>query len=410
MIFKLAWRSIWRNKRRTIITAASIGLGLGVAILFIAFAEGVYVQIINDSVRMQAGHLTLEHPEYRDAPAVNLFLADSADMRRTIDQMDEVEITKLMILGQGVAKTGLATTGVGLVGVEPGRELITSPLVSRIIKGRYLNDSDGSKVVVGEALAKRLHLKVGKKMVITTNDVEGSLTEELCRVVGIFRTGVEEVDGYMVQASIGFLRKLYGLPEGAATQLGVVLKNANTQKKVSKKLTALFGNEDTAVRSWREIMPGLASYIKMDKGSNIILQAILIFLVLFTIFNTISMSIMERQKEFAVLKAIGTGPWFLRFQLLMESALIGLIGCILGIVIGGAVSFYLQVQGLDISFMLEEGLSISGFAVSPRIHADVTLGLLLGMGGLVMIATLLLSLIPMGQATRIKIADTLRSS
>ncbi|MBW2052970.1 MAG: hypothetical protein JRF41_09355, partial [Deltaproteobacteria bacterium] len=109
MIVRLAWRSIWRNRRRTLITVSSIGLGLTCAIFFIAMADGVYVQLINDAVRMQAGHVTLEHPEYRDAPAIDLYLPDTRALRTQIEKMINVERTKLLILGQGVAKSGVGT-------------------------------------------------------------------------------------------------------------------------------------------------------------------------------------------------------------------------------------------------------------------------------------------------------------
>ena len=191
MVTRLAWRSLWRNKRRTIITVVSIGMGLAFAIFFIAFGDGVYLELIDTGVKMQAGHITLEHPEYRDAPAIDLFLADPAEIRGEIEKFEQVKTTKLLIVGQGVARTGFGTVGVGIMGVEPSIEIHTSPLVGSIIEGRYLEDDDGAMVVVGSELAQRLHLKVGKKLVITTNDAVGALTEQLCRVVGIFETGTE---------------------------------------------------------------------------------------------------------------------------------------------------------------------------------------------------------------------------
>ncbi|MBW2086702.1 MAG: ABC transporter permease, partial [Deltaproteobacteria bacterium] len=349
MLMKLAWRSIWRNRRRTLITVISIGLGLACAIFFISMADGVYVQLINDAVRMQAGHVTLEHPEYRDAPAIDLYLTGTNALRAQIEGMAHVERTKLLILGQGVARSGAGTVGVAVMGVEPSVEAKTSPLVKNIISGRYLEDTDGSRVVVGSKLAERLHLREGKKLVLTTNDISGALTEELCRVAGIFETGAEEMDGYLVQTPIGFLRKLFNFPPDSATQLGVILNKPGAQKKVQKQIQSMRHNPPFAVRSWQEVMPELASYIKLDKGSNLVLQAILLFLILFTIFNTILMSVLERQKEFAIFKALGTPLSLMRGQLLMESFFLGLIGCFLGLLVGGLASYALQVWGFDIT-------------------------------------------------------------
>ncbi|MBW2625653.1 MAG: ABC transporter permease [Deltaproteobacteria bacterium] len=408
MIARLAWRSIWRNRRRTLITVLSIGFGLACTVFFIAIGEGVYAQLIDQVVRMQAGHITMENPGYRDAPAVDLWVKAPESLRSQIERLPQVERTKLIIMGQGIARSASGDISATLMGIEPSVELDTSPLVRHIVAGRYLNDDDGPWVVIGSELAKRLKLAVGKKMVLTTNDAAGNLVDELCRVRGIFETGSVEIDGYFIQAPIDFARRLFGLPEESATQLGVVLRIPEAQEFILREARLMVAEQNIAVLPWQEVIPEIASYIKLDKGSNLIFQAILVFLILFTIFNTILMSVLEREREFAVLLALGTKPVQLRLQILMESAYLGLIGCALGLLVGGLAAWAAQVWGIDLRSLLEEGFTISGFAVSAKMHARVTTGLLLGTAGLVFGATLILSLIPMRRATRLSIVDQLR--
>ena len=408
MIVRLAWRSIWRNRRRTLITVLSIGFGLTCAIFFIAIGEGVYAQLIDQVVRMQAGHITLENPKYRDAPAVDLWIKAPELLRSQIESLPQVERTKMIILGQGIARSGSGNVSATLMGIEPSVELETSPLARHMVDGRYLNDDDGPWVVIGSELAQRLKLRVGKKMVLTTNDAAGNLVDELCRIRGIFETGSVEIDGYFIQAPIDFARRLFGLPEQGVSQLGVILRVPEAQKHVLREVQMLAAGEDIAVLPWQTVIPEIASYIKLDKGSNLIFQAILVFLILFTIFNTILMSVLEREREFAVLLALGTKPDQLRLQILMESFYLGLIGCGLGLLLGGLAAWIVQVWGIDLRSFLEEGFTISGFAVSAKMHARVTIGLLLGTAGLVFGATLILSLIPMHRAARLSIVDQLR--
>ena len=408
MIPRLAWRSIWRNRRRTLITVLSIGFGLACTVFFIAIGEGVYAQLIDQVVRLQAGHITMENPGYRDGPAVDLWVKAPESLRSQIESLPQVERTKLIIMGQGIARSGSGDVSATLMGIEPSVELDTSPLVRHIVAGRYLNDDDGPWVVIGSELAKRLKLAVGKKMVITTNDAAGNLVDELCRVRGIFETGSVEIDGYFIQAPIDFARRLFGLPEEGATQLGVVLRIPEAQESILREVRLMVTEQDIAVLPWQEVIPEIASYIKLDKGSNWIFQAILVFLILFTIFNTILMSVLEREREFAVLLALGTKPAQLRLQILMESAYLGLIGCGLGLLVGGLAAWAAQEWGIDLRSLLEEGFTISGFAVSAKMHARVTTGLLLGTAGLVFGATLILSLIPMHRVTRLSIVDQLR--
>lgn len=408
MIPRLAWRSIWRNRRRTLITVLSMGFGLACTVFFIAIGEGVYAQLIDQVVRMQAGHITMENPSYRDAPAVDLWVKAPESLRSQIERLPQVERTKLIIMGQGIARSGSGDVSATLMGIEPSVEADTSPLVRHIVAGRYLDDDDGPWVVIGSELAKRLRLAVGKKMVLTTNDAAGNLVDELCRVRGIFETGSVEIDGYLIQAPIDFARRLFGLPEEGATQLGVVLRIPEAQESILREVRLMVAEQDIAVLPWQEVVPEIASYIKLDKGSNLIFQAILVFLILFTIFNTILMSVLEREREFAVLLALGTKPVQLRLQILMESVYLGLIGCALGLLVGGLAAWAAQVWGIDLRSLLEEGFTISGFAVSAKMHARVTIGLLLGTAGLVFGATLILSLIPMRHATRLSIVDQLR--
>jgi ABC-type lipoprotein release transport system permease subunit len=222
-----------------------------------------------------------------------------------------------------------------------------------MVEGRYLNDDDGPWVVIGSELAKRLKLGVGKKMVITTNDAAGNLVDELCRVRGIFETGSVEIDGYFIQAPIDFARRLFGLPDQGVSQLGVILRVPEAQESVLNKIQLLVAGEDIAVLPWQTVIPEIASYIKLDKGSNLIFQAILVFLILFTIFNTILMSVLERERESAVLLALGTKPDQLRLQILMESFYLGLIDCALGLLLGGLAAWIVQVWGIDLRSFLE---------------------------------------------------------
>jgi len=408
MIIRLAWRSLWRNKRRTVITVCSIALGLTFAIFFIALAEGAYEQMIEQMVRIQSGHITLEHPEYRQAPSVDLWITVPPQLRSEVEKWRDVEETKLVILGQGIVKSGAGNMAAAIMGVEPSVEKASSPVARNLITGKYLEASDKSQVVVGSEMAERLKLAVGKKLVIATNDVTGTLVEELCRVKGIFRTGSEEIDAYFIQMPIDFARRLFHLPREGATQMGVILKDPGAQKRIMKRIKDRLDDRPISVLSWQEVMPDVATYIKMDKGSNLIFQAILIFLILFTIFNTLSMSVLERQREFAMLLAVGTTARRLRLQVFAETVFLGVIGCVAGLFFGGLAVVYGHVYGINLSAIMGESVNISGFALSSRMYTKLSFGIFFGSAVTVLTATLLLGLIPVRRATRISIVDTLR--
>lgn len=442
-IIKLAWRSIWRNRRRTIITVVSMVLGLVIAIFFIAFAEGVYSKMTDSAVRMLGGHVTLEHPEYRDAPAVDMTIGGLDEVRRRIEELPEVERTKVLVQGQGVAKSGGGAQRVVVLGVEPSAEKGSSPMHQKIIAGDYLEDTDKRKVIIGSQLAKqlklgklkdgikaaerirpwieysripfekmveeaRMRLAVGKKMVIATTNITGDMVEELLRVKGIFCVGAAEIDGYMIQIPVNTARGLYGIEADQATQLGVVVRDPDTQDRVLAKVRQMASREKVSVLPWEEVMPDLAAYIEVDGGSNYVFQGILIFLIMFVIFNTLLMSVLERRREFAVLLALGTPAGKLRLQIVVETVFIALIGCALGLLAGFGVTYPLTKSGIDISAMYEEGVSISGYAIEPIVYPWLSWELFAWLGGLVFAATMILSLYPMRKAAQIEVADLLR--
>ena len=407
MIMRLAWRSLWRNRRRTLLTVSSIALGLTIAIFFIALAEGVYSRLVDEGVRMQAGHITLENREYQAAPAVDLRIGNVEVLRKRIEKIGAVERTKLLVWGQGVAGSSAGAVGVSIMGVEPSIEAKTSPLAQSIVTGEYLVDSDDRKVVLGGHLAEELKVDVGSKIVLTTNNVEGQLVEELCRVKGIFRTGSDEIDGYFIQIPLVFARRIFMLGPDEATQLGVILKRAGDQERVMREIKPLVYG-DVAVLPWQQILPDMASYIRVDRVSNWVFQGLLLVIILFTILNTLLMSVMEREREFAVLLALGTPVGQLKRQLFLESVFIGCLGCAVGLTLGGTLALLLQIHGFDLASIMPQGVTISGFAVSTTIHALVTPPVLFWTGGIVLGATLLLSLLPMRRIKKLNIAEIIK--
>lgn len=408
LIFRISWRSIWRNRRRTWITVSAIAFGLALAVFFIAFGDGVYNQLIDDATRMQGGHFTLEHPDYREAPAVDLFVGGVSGLRERLEGLDGVLGTKALVLGQGVARSGHGAVGVSVMGVEPALEAASSPLAGGIVSGSYLEEGDGRKVVLGEKLAQRLELRTGKKLVIATNDASGEIVEELFRVKGTFEVGSDEVDAYLVQIPLEPARRLYGLGEEDATQVGVLLSDPGRRPAVMAAARELVP-AGVALRTWEEVMPELANYIRVDRGSNLVFQGIIVFLSLFTIFNTILMSVLERTRELAMQLALGVSASLLRLQVVVESALLGALGSTLGVLLGGGLGWWMQAEGLDISRFYGEDIDVSGFALDTMVYADVTFELLVSMWLLVFAATVLLSLVPGRQISRIAVADVLRA-
>ena len=412
LIIKIARRSIWRNKRRTLISLFSIVIATGIPTFFICIAWGFYGALVDDVARLMAGHVTYEHVEYRDSPSNDLWVNDIELINGILNNNANVESTKQLINLQGVAHTAKGSVGVSLMGIEPSKEIFISFLPESIVAGEYLSPGDGRWVIVGNKLADRLNIKVGKKFVFTTNNINGELVEDLFRVKGIFETGSKQIDGHFVQSDINFARIIAGMDRDDVSQLGIIVKNPDTHKYFVEEWQNTLAKKDGVFLSWQQIMPDIATTIQMDRTAIIFFMFMLVLIVLFTMFSTILMSTIERKREFASLLALGTQQIELKLQIFFETFIFGIIACPLGSLLG--VGFAKWAEGFDIMSIFEdvnpEDMEIGGFGMDTVITPFFSTSLILQIGISFFLAVLLLSILPIYLISRISITDELRST
>ena len=411
LITKIGWRSIWRNKRRTLISLFSIIIGTGIPIFFVCIAWGFYAGLIDDVARLMSGHITYEHVEYRNSPSNDLWVDDIQKINKTLNNNAEVLSTKQIVNLQGVAHTAKGSVGISLMGIEPEKEITISFLPETVIEGNYLSKEDGRWVVVGDQLAENLNISVGKKFVFTTNDIKGELVEELFRVKGIFKTGSKEIDGHFVQSDIEIARKIAGLGSDAVSQLGIIVKNPDTHENFLQDLQKSLAKKNGVFLSWQKIMPDVATTIRMDRTAISSFMIMLVVIVLFTMFSTILMSTLERKREFASLLAIGTQQKELKIQIFIETIFFGLIACPLGALLG--IGFAKWVEGYDMMNVVggkSEDMSVGGFGMDTIITPLFSAPLILQISIFFFLALQLLSILPIYLISRISITDELRSA
>jgi len=411
LITKIGWRSIWRNKRRTLISLFSIIIGTGIPIFFVCIAWGFYAGLIDDVARLMSGHITYEHVEYRNSPSNDLWVDDIQKINKTLNNNAEVLSTKQIVNLQGVAHTAKGSVGISLMGIEPEKEITISFLPETVIEGNYLSKEDGRWVVVGDQLAENLNISVGKKFVFTTSDIKGELVEELFRVKGVFKTGSKEIDGHFVQSDIEIARKIAGLGSDDVSQLGIIVKNPDTHESLIKDLQKSLAKNNGVFLSWQKIMPDVATTIRMDRTAISSFMIMLVVIVLFTMFSTILMSTLERKREFASLLAIGTQQKELKIQIFIETIFFGLIACPLGSLLG--VGFAKWVEGYDMMNVVggkSEDMSVGGFGMDTIITPLFSAPLILQISIFFFLAVQLLSILPIYLISRISITDELRSA
>jgi len=406
---KMAWRNLWRRKRRTIITAFSIGFGVMLSVTFTGTGDYGYTKMINTSAAMGLGHVTVEPKGYNDTPSLDKTLKGSGSVREKILKIPGVDGAVVRIMGQAMFASANKTIGGMFIGLDPSRETKEHNLFLRsIIEGDLFPEPDGRGVVVGVKVAEKLKLKIGKKLVYTTTDVNGEIVSEMAIVTGIFKSGVDEVDGSMVLLPINRVRSTLSYMPEQATLVAVIINDQRRAEKMCEKIRAILDNDSLEVLSWHKTQAELSGIITLDKSGNYIIQVLIGLLIAAGILNTLLMSVIERTREFGVMIAVGMSPSTLFRLVIIESIWLAALGIILGIVITTPWYVYMHQTGIDFSGAIGEDYSASNVLVDPimkiRLFKESAVAILMG----VFTLTILSGIYPAWKAGRIPPVESLK--
>ena len=408
---KMAWRNVWRRKRRTLITAFSIGFGVMLAATFTGMAVYMYGNMIDASAATGFGHVTVEAQGYNRTPTLDKRLSGAEQLREQILAMDGIDDAMVRITGQAMFASAVKSVGGAFLAIDPSQESARFNLLVRsLVEGQVFEGRDGTGVVVGAKLAEKLNLKLGKKLVYTTTDVKGEIVSEIARVSGIFKTGVKEIDTGMVLLPIDRVRKVLAYAAGEATLVAVMLKEQRMSVGMRNTIEKQLGHTQCEVLSWHQTQADLAGMITLDSSSNYISQFLVALLIAAGILNTLLMSVLERTREFGVMMAIGMSSGRLFGLVIMESVWLALIGLCMGILLTTPWYWYLQVCGLDFSGMIGgEDYSVSGVLVDPIVRIKLYSESVLAILSIVFALAMLSGIYPAWRAGRVAPVESLRT-
>lgn len=406
----MAWRNLWRRKRRTLITAISIGFGVMLAVTFTGSGDYWYTNMINAGATMGLGHITVEPHGYNQTPSLDKRLLNAGEVRKHVLTMRGVSNAIVRIMGQAMFASASKTIGGMFLAVDPSQESPDQNLLLRsLIQGQLFPGADGRGIVVGNKMAKKLNLRIGKKLVYTTTDVNGEIVSEIARVTGIFETGVNEVDGALVLLPINSVRAILHYDDQDATLVAVTVNDQRYAESIRDKIAAAVGNPLREVLTWKQTQTELAGIITMDKSGNYISQVLIGLLIAAGILNTLLMSVLERTREFGVMMAVGMSPATLFKLVLVESFWLALIGLAVGIIITAPWYAYLYYVGLDFSGAIGKDYSAGGVLVDPifriRLYKESIIAILTGVFSL----TLLSGIYPAWRAGRTPPVESLKA-
>ncbi len=368
-LLQLAWRNLWRNRRRTFITMAAIAFGYAMLLFVACLMAGLRWQMIQNGTCLVMSQIQIHAPAYYPNRSLQKTLGgrkgtDVSALLASISADRRVSAVAPRVYGYALLSAAHRSAGVELMGVVPDLEPKITTLNTQIAKGTYLTARLPKGVVIGDKLASTIGIELNSEIVLLTQAADGSMGNDVYIVVGILHTGLDSVDRGLVLMSLSSLQDLLHLAPARIHEVGIKLNHINAATDVAAALEVQLGKTlPVRVMAWPELAPELANYVQFNKGVTVVLFFIFFLVAVIGVMNTMLMAVFERTREFGMLMAVGMRPSQVIRLILTEAAGLGVASLVVGAALGVPLLWYLQVHGLDLGGATGEVVSVAGVVV-----------------------------------------------
>ena len=400
----IAWRNIWRNKRRTLITAASIFFGVIFAAVMSSMQEGSYGKMIDNVVKFYSGYLQIQQEDYWENKTINNTFELTDTLWQGVREIPQVTGTAPRLESFALASSEDLTKGTVVIGIDPEKESRITDPGKWIIRGRYIHHGDAG-VMMGHELADYLHLDVGDTLVLLGMGYHGVNAAGKYPVTGIFKYPLPQFNREFIYMDLPLAQDLYSAPD-RITSLVLMVK-AHYDIPAAKKALQAFIHAPYRLMSWDEMQPELVQMIASDRMGGNIMKIILYIIIAFGILGTVIMMFSERRRELGVMVSLGMQKTLLAGILFTETFYIGLLGVVTGIGATIPLTVYLyrhpiHMTGEAAKAFLKMGVEpVFAFSLMPPVYYNQAIT--------VFILILLIAFYPVVRIFRLNVSEALRS-
>lgn len=388
---RMAWRNLWRHKRRTWLTIGAMIFSNLLLVFLISLQFGSYRMMIDNTLKSYTGHLQVQHKKYNDNPKIRNSFDAIVPLANEIRK--QLGSNKVAARGVAFAMTSSEQRSYGLqiIGVEPEFEPEVSSLPGLIDKGQYFTAINAEEIIIGSVLARNLRVDIGDELTLLGSGRDGSFAAGVVIVTAIFDSGNADIDRSMAQLPLGYFQSLFSM-SGQGHNIVINADDLTLVPALQDDVSRLLSTrKELALLDWNRLQPGLQQAIQADMASAWFMYIILIVLVAFSVLNTQLMSVLERTREFGTMMALGVKPVRLGSLVITETFIMSTLGLALGAALGTALAYYLSIVGFSYPGMEEMA---GKFNLPDRIYPSLSLlSTFLG-PGIVFICSLLASIYP----------------
>ncbi len=376
LVFRLAWRNLWRQPRRTWLTTGAMMFSNMLLVFMISLQFGMYGLMIDNTLQAFTGHLQIQSPGYIDDQKMRQTVDDIVPLADSLRSHFESDSIAARATAFALASSEERSYGIAVVGVEPNFEHNVSTLPGLVKEGRFLGEDGAAEIIIGAALARNLRVALGDELTLIGSGRDGSFAAAVVNIVGIFDSGIADFDRSITEIPLGLFQDVFYM-DGSGHHVVINLPLIDDVPIVKKQVEALLpAGQDLVVHDWDALQPGLQQAIKADMSSAFFMYGILVILVAFSVLNTQLMSVLERTHEFGIVMSLGLTPGRLGRLVLLETAIMGLLGLLLGGLLGALLTWYFSVNGFSYPGMEE---MTANFNLPSRFYPQVSiLSLMIG--------------------------------
>lgn len=403
MLLTLAWRNIWRNKRRSLIIITAIAVGLSCGLFASSVMFGMGESLVNSTIDRDLGHIQIHSLKFEDEKLISDTIPDVNSVIGSIESFKNiVGVTKRIVI-EGMGSSAVTSTGLRIVGIIPESEQSVTSIHNQIVTGNYFSSTGKNQIVVGQKLAENLGLREKSKIVLSFQDLDGSIIYGAFRIAGIFKTESSVFDKSNV-----FIRQddILSLINSKPFYHEIVIKvsSVNDVDSVYSSLNKKLPN--LSVKSWKELAPELKLMDEMMGFQLNIFLGIILFALLFGITNTMLMSVMERIREFGILMAIGMKRKRIFLMIIIETLALSLIGALIGMIFASVLISYFGKIGINLSAFAE---GLSAWSLSPVLQPVLPFIFYITITIMVIITAILSAIYPAIKAIKLIPAKAIRT-
>jgi len=393
-LFRLAWRNLWRNHRRTLVMLMAVTVGAWAMIFMTALMRGMVDQMVEDGIDALPGQVQVHHADYRDDPSIENRIPEPGPAFTQALVAPPASGWTARVRVPAMISSERDNRGVTLLGVDPAGEVLLGFEPSSVVAGRWLEGRDDAGVVVGHKLLERLETDLGKRVVLMSQDPENEIAERGFRIVGVYRAKLPALEETFVYVGRETAQAMLGIP-GEVSEIAVAGDDYRRVEPLLQRVRAVIGPGEEAL-PWYELDRYLGAMLGVMDGF-VLVWIVVVFLALsFGLVNTLMMAVFERTREFGLMQALGMKPATIRTLVLTESLMLLALGLVLGDL--AAIASVIPIRdGIDLS-IVAEGMEM--FGASAVLYPALKAGDLVLANGVVLVLGVLTSLLPAWRASQ----------